>query len=111
MTEYQERRAQYLRDAHDWAEDDQPDGSADYSTVTVTVEADATGFMDAMAEAPTSESTTSAVRSGWMLGPIPKANAHAEEIRKAYLRGYTQGNADGYEQGLAAGRVEALDAS
>ena len=84
--------AQYLRDAHDWAEDDQPDGSADYATVTVTVEADATGFMDAMAEANASL-------------------AHAEEIRKAYLRGYTQGNADGFEQGLAAGRVEALDAS
>ena len=33
MTEYQERRAQYLRDAHDWAEDgDLPDASADYST-------------------------------------------------------------------------------
>ena len=67
MTEYQERRAQYLRDAHDWAEDgDLPDASADYTTVTV--EADAGEFMDA-------------------LGQVNTNLAHAKEIRQAYLRG------------------------
>ena len=73
MTDYQERRAQYLRDAHDWAEDDLPDASADYTTVTV--EADAGEFTDALDEVNTNL-------------------AYAAQIRKAYQRGYEQGRDD-----------------
>ena len=76
MNEYQERRAQYLRDAHDWAEDGElPDASADYEPIIVRLAAKTN-------------------------------LAHAHEIRKAYLRGYKEGRESGYKDLAAAMQIE-----
>ena len=73
MTEYQERRAQYLRDAHDWAEDDLPDASADYITVQDIAK---------IYEVPID-----------LLETAQGSLEHAEEIRQAYQRGRADGAA------------------
>ena len=84
MTEYQERRAQYLRDAHDWAEDgDLPDASADYEPITVQ-------DIAKIYEVPLD-----------LLETATGSLEHAEEIRQAYLRGYEEGREAADERAAA----------
>lgn len=80
MTEYQERRAQYLRDAHDWAEDgDLPDASADYEPITVQDIAKIYEVPIDLLETATVQVTIRPRQSG--------RRALTEEIRTAYQAG------------------------
>ena len=83
MSEYQERRAQYLRDAHDWAEDDQPDGSADYATIQFKPPHENRYYTSA----PVALEAAKKIAAQALV-------ANASEIEQAYLRGYEQGLVD-----------------